>query len=91
MSEEEYHDNEVKKHFDFKLRGSLDGSEYSHNDDFAYAYYRDEMKERNLNPDINIEQEDNQNNLIGQNIQTQIKSLSKKLKIISMIVLRVML
>ncbi len=62
MSEEEYHDNEVKKHFDFKLRGNLDGNEYNSDDNFAYAYYRDEMKERNLNPDINIEQEDNQNN-----------------------------
>ena len=62
MSEEEYHNNEVKKHFDFKLSGNLNGSEYDRSDDFAYAYYRDEMKERNLNPDINIEQEDNQNN-----------------------------
>ena len=62
MSEEEYHNNEVKKHFDFKLNGNLNGSEYDRSDDFAYAYYRDEMKEKNLNPDINIEQEDNQNN-----------------------------
>ena len=62
MSEEEYHNNEVKKHFDFKLNGNLNGNEYDRNSDFAYAYYRDEMKERNLNPDINIEQEDNQNN-----------------------------
>ena len=53
---------ENEKHFDFKLNGSLNGSEYNRNTDFAYAYYRDEMKEKNLNPDINIEQEDNQNN-----------------------------
>ena len=53
---------ENQKHFDFKLNGSLNGSEYSRNDDFAYAYYRDEMKKNNLNPDINIEQEGNQNN-----------------------------
>ena len=51
-----------EKHFDFKLNGNLNGSEYSHSNDFAYAYYRDEMKKENLNPDINIEQEDNQNN-----------------------------
>jgi hypothetical protein len=53
---------ENEKHFDFKLNGNLNGSEYSHNNDFAYAYYRDEMKKENLNPDILIEQEDNQNN-----------------------------
>ena len=62
MSEEEYHDNEVKKHFDFKLNGNLNGNEYDRNSEFACAYYRDEMKAENLNPDINIEQEDNQNN-----------------------------
>ena len=53
---------ENQKHFDFKLNGSLNGSEHDRDSDFAYAYYRDEMKEKNLNPDINIEQEDNQNN-----------------------------
>ena len=53
---------ENQKHFDFKLNGSLNGSEYNHSNEFAYAYYRDEMKKNNLNPDINIEQEDNQNN-----------------------------
>ena len=62
MSEEEYHDNEVKKHFDFKLNGNLNGSEYDRNDDFAYAYFRDELIQDEGNPDINIEQEDNQNN-----------------------------
>ena len=53
---------ENQKHFDFKLNGSLNGSEHNRDSDFAYAYYRDEIKEKNLNPDINIEQEDNQNN-----------------------------
>tara|TARA_R100001591_G_scaffold5028_1_gene11321 strand:+ start:2082 stop:3035 length:954 start_codon:yes stop_codon:yes gene_type:complete len=62
MSEEEYHNNEVQKHFDFRLRGNLNGNEYGTQDDFAYAYFRDEMKNENLNPDINIEQEGNQNN-----------------------------
>ena len=62
MSEEEYHNNEVNKHFDFRLRGNLNGSEYGTQDDFAYAYYRDELINEELNPDINIEQENNQNN-----------------------------
>jgi hypothetical protein len=53
---------ENQKHFDFKLNGSLNGSEHHRDSDFAYAYFRDEMKEKNLNADINIEQEDNQNN-----------------------------
>jgi hypothetical protein len=53
---------ENQKHFDFKLNGSLNGSEHCRDNDFANAYFRDEMKEKNLNPDINIEQEDNQNN-----------------------------
>ena len=53
---------ENQKHFDFKLNGSLNGSEHNRDDDFANAYFRDEMKDANLNPDINIEQEDNQNN-----------------------------
>ena len=51
-----------QKHFDFRLNGSLNGSEYNHNNEFAYAYFRDEMKANNHNADINIEQEDNQNN-----------------------------
>jgi hypothetical protein len=55
-------ENENQKHFDFKLNGSLNGSEYNHDNDFAYAYYRQELKDNNLNADINIEQEGNQNN-----------------------------
>ena len=62
MSEEEYHNNEVNKHFDFKLQGNLNGNEYGKQDDFAYAYFRDELIQNEGNPDINIEQEDNQNN-----------------------------
>ena len=53
---------ENKKHFDFKLNGSLNGSEYNRDNDFAYAYYRDELIANDCNPDIKIEQEDNQNN-----------------------------
>ncbi len=62
ISEDDYNSNEVKKHFDFKLQGNLNGSEYGKQDDFAYAYFRDELINDEGNPDINIEQEDNQNN-----------------------------
>ena len=44
-----------QKHFDFNLKGSLNGSEYSKQKDFAYAWYREEMKANGLNPDCNIE------------------------------------
>ena len=44
-----------QKHFDFNLRGSLNGSEYDRQKDFAYAWYREEMKANGLNPDCNIE------------------------------------
>ena len=62
MSEDDYQNNEVQKHFDFKLQGNLNGNEYGRQDDFAYAYFRDELINDEGNPDINIEQEDNQNN-----------------------------
>ena len=62
MSEDDYHNNEVQKHFDFKLQGNLNGNEYGKQDDFAYAYFRDELIQDEGNPDIKIEQEDNQNN-----------------------------
>jgi len=51
-----------QKHFDFNLRGSLNGSEYDRQKDFAYAWYREEMKANGLNPDCNIEHTGNQNN-----------------------------
>ena len=34
---------ENKKHFDFKLNGSLNGSEYNREVDFGYAFFRDEI------------------------------------------------
>jgi hypothetical protein len=40
ISEDDYNSNEVKKHFDFKLQGNLNGNEYGKQDDFAYAYYQ---------------------------------------------------
>ena len=50
------------KHFDFNLKGSLNGSEYDKQKDFAYAWYREEMKANGLNPDCNIEHSGNKNN-----------------------------
>jgi len=60
---DEYND-EVKKqkHFDFKLFGNLNGSEYNRQKDFAYAWYREPMKANGLNPDCNIEHSGNHNN-----------------------------
>jgi len=64
----------VTKHFDFRLDGNINGSENSRQNDFAYAYFRDELKGKvnkgeKCNPDINIEQkwgdgsgEENQSN-----------------------------
>jgi hypothetical protein len=51
----------VTKHFDFRLNGNINGQEYNKQNDFAYAYFRDELKGKinkgeKCNPDINIEQ-----------------------------------
>ena len=50
---------ETKSHFDFGLFGNLNGSEYSDEDGkkFAVAYYREELKEKECNPDIFAQQE----------------------------------
>jgi len=59
------------KHFDFRLNGSVDGIDRQNeidgynpeSRDFAYAYFRDELKAKDgCNPDINIEQEGKDNN-----------------------------
>ena len=56
-------DKYIERHFDFKLNGNINGEENHKQNDFAYAMYRDELKGReNCNPDINIEQKDNQSN-----------------------------
>jgi len=58
--DEDYNkDNEtITKHFDFRLDGNINGIEDSRQNDFAYAYFRDELKGREgCNPDINIEQD----------------------------------
>jgi hypothetical protein len=55
---------ETKSHFDFGLYGNLNGSEYGSDEGrkFAYAYYRDELKQNGLNADILAEQEGKQDN-----------------------------
>ena len=55
---------ETKSHFDFGLFGNLNGSEYSDEDGkkFAVAYYREELKEKDCNPDIYAQQSENKDN-----------------------------
>jgi len=58
---DEQDDKYITKHFDFRLDGNINGSESSRQNDFAYAYFRDELKGKvnkgeKCNPDINIEQ-----------------------------------
>jgi hypothetical protein len=67
-------DKYITKHFDFRLDGNINGQENGKQNDFAYAYFRDELKGKvnkgeKCNPDINIEQhwgkgdgEENQSN-----------------------------
>ena len=60
---DQYNDEvDKKKHFSFELDGAIDGGygrynggNHSSGRDFAYAYYREEMKAVGLNPDCNIE------------------------------------
>jgi len=59
-SEDDEKDAYITKHFDFRLDGNINGSENSRQNDFAYAYFRDELKGKvnkgeKCNPDINIE------------------------------------
>jgi len=54
-------DKYITKHFDFRLNGNINGEESGRQNDFAYAYFRDELKGKvnkgeKCNPDINIEQ-----------------------------------
>ena len=52
-------DKQVSEHFDFGLYGDTDnGNSYSNESGkkFAYAYYREELKEKECNPDIMAQQ-----------------------------------
>ena len=62
--DEDNETKETKSHFDFGLFGNLNGSEYNGGEgkQFAYAYYRDELKDNGLNPDIIAQQEGKQDN-----------------------------
>jgi hypothetical protein len=55
---------ETKSHFDFGLFGNLNGSEYSSDDGkkFALAYFREELKAMDCNPDIFAQQNENKDN-----------------------------
>ena len=66
-SEDVNEDNEieeVKSHFDFGLFGNLNGSEYGSDEGkkFAVAYYREELKAKDCNPDIFAQQNENKDN-----------------------------
>ena len=55
---------ETKSHFDFGLFGNLNGSEYSDEDGkkFAVAYFREDLKAMDCNPDIFAQQNENKDN-----------------------------
>ena len=56
--------DQVKSHFDFGLFGNTNGSEYDHTEGshFALAYYREELKAMDCNPDIFAQQKENKDN-----------------------------
>jgi len=64
MDQETQKRAEVKSHFDFGLFGNLNGSEYSDEDGkkFAVAYFREELKAKDCNPDIYAQQNENKDN-----------------------------
>ena len=55
-------DRYPSRHFDFKLNGNVNGSEYNTQMDYAYAMNMEKMTAQGLNPHINIEHKDNQSN-----------------------------
>ena len=62
---EQDEDKEVSEHFDFGLYGDIGDSNYGRGEtgkQFAYAYYRDELKAKDLNPDILAQQIKNEDN-----------------------------
>jgi len=70
-SHDEQDDKYVTKHFDFRLNGDVDGVDRQDDidsfspssKDFAYAYFRDELKAKEgCNPDINIEMDNKPQN-----------------------------
>ena len=62
---EQDEDKQVSEHFDFGLYGAIDDNNYGREEtgkQFAYAYYRDELKAKDLNPDILAQQKDKDDN-----------------------------
>ena len=58
-------DKPTSSHFDFGLYGNLNGHEYGSSEDaqqFAHAYFREELKAEGLNPDILAQQKGKDNN-----------------------------
>jgi hypothetical protein len=53
-------ERENNEHFDFKLDANMNGR-FSQSD-FALAYFRNELKSAGLNPEINIQHQDNRSN-----------------------------
>ena len=55
---------ETKSHFDFGLFGNLNGSEYGSDEGkkFAVAYFREDLKAMDCNPDIFAQQNENKDN-----------------------------
>jgi len=62
--DDEGKETQTKSHFDFGLFGNLNGSEYNDEEGkkFAVAYYREELKAKECNPDIYAQQNENQDN-----------------------------
>ena len=63
--DDEGESKETKSHFDFGLFGNLDGNEgygREDQDQFAHAYFREELKAKGCNPDIIAQQQGKENN-----------------------------
>ena len=63
--DEDENDRNISEHFDFGLYGAVDDSTYGSENNakkFAYAYYREELKAKELNPDILAQQEGKDDN-----------------------------
>jgi len=63
--DEDERDRNVSEHFDFGLYGGVSESNYGTENEakkFAYAYCRDELKAKDLNPDILAQQEGKDDN-----------------------------
>ena len=57
--DDEGENKQTSSHFDFGLFGNHNGNEYGGGEDsdqFAHAYFREELKEKNCNPDIIAQQ-----------------------------------